>query len=369
MNTSRKKVVYLFGTGATQAEARLVDDRIRLGMSDIKDGILRKIDKKKIKKLDDIKNELANPNADVEQLITVYESSGCSEHKTIAKSLRVLFREEILEQIKILDSSARATNGRFTPRLYSALIDMYEIKGIKEKLTGIMTLNYEDIVERAAQRVKGGVNYALDIIRCNNSYLKVNKRGILILKMHGSFNWQNQFPPCIKDNLKKEEDVLWIPPGVEKHTDSYPYNIIWGKARELLDCDILRIIGCSLSKNEWHLVSMLYATQKLNKQKKEYTIEIISSPKTGKAIREAYPHLKIRAIYEINEIKDFVYKSLYALSKPNGRNIIDDNTITEYLNNKNSFELWLRAKGDDLTNNGFLLKTPNNIFRDFMRGA
>jgi hypothetical protein len=27
----------------------------------------------------------------------------------------------------------------------------------------------------------------------------------------------------LEDNISKEEDVLWIPPGVEKQTDRYPF--------------------------------------------------------------------------------------------------------------------------------------------------
>lgn len=368
MTKNNKRVVYLFGTGATQAEASLIDERVRLRMIDIKDGILRKIEERKIQELEDVKNELAGEYVDVEQLITLYETSTSGQHKKIAQSLRELFREEILEQIGKLDKGNFAVKGRFTPRLYSALIDMHEIEGLGETLCGIMTLNYEDMVERAALSVKGGINYALDFSKAKKSHIKVRKNGILVLKLHGSFNWRNEFPLSVEDNVKREEDVLWIPPGVEKHNEMYPFNIIWGKARELLNCEILRVVGCSLSRNEWHLVSMLYATQKLNRMKKEYAIEIISSPKTGDEIRGQYPHLRIKKIYEIKEIRDFVFTSLYKLSAPAGKTTIDDKTVIEYLDNKNVFETWLRAKGDDLDYRRIPVKTSKNIFSDFMRG-
>ncbi len=373
MTKNNKRVVYLFGTGATQAEASLVDERVRLRMVDIKDGILRNIKEKelkegKIQELEVVKNELANPYADVEQLITLYETSTSGPHKKIAKSLKELFRDEILDQIGKLDKGNFAVKERFTPILCSALIDMHEIKGLGEKLCGIMTLNYEDMVERAALSVKGGINYSLDFLKTTKSHIKVRKRGTLVLKLHGSFNWRSEFPLSVEDNVEREEDVLWIPPGVEKHNEMYPFNIIWGRARELLNCEILRVIGCSLSRNEWHLVSMLYATQKLNRMNKEYTIEIISSPKTGDKIREQSPHLRIKKIYEMEEIRDFVFKSLYKLSAPAGENIITDKTVVEYLDNKNIFETWLRAKGDDLDYRRISVKTSKNIFSDFMRG-
>jgi len=365
---NKKRVVYIFGAGATQAEANLVDERVRLRMVDIKDGIFRKIGERRIQELEDIKNELAGPYVDVEQLITFYESSSSGQHKKVAKSLRELFREEILEQIKRLDSGNFAVEGRFTPKLCSALIDMHKIERLGEIFCGIMTLNYEDMVERAALSVKGGINYSLDFAKTTKSYIRVRKKGAVVLKLHGSFNWRNEFPLSVEDNIEREEDVLWIPPGVEKHNEMYPFNIIWGKARELLNCEILRVIGCSLSRNEWHLVSMLYATQKLNRMKKEYIIEIISSPKTGDEIRGQYPHLRIKRIYEIKEIRDFVFKSLYKLSEPAGETRIDDKTVIEYLENKNFFETWLRAKGDELVYRHIPLETPKNIFSDFMGG-
>jgi len=367
-NNSKERVVYLLGTGATQAEARLVDERIRLGITDIKDGILRKIVERKIRKLKDVKNELTGEYADVEQLITLYESSNSDKHKKVARALRELFREEILDQMERLDRSPFAVRGRFNPRLCSALIDMHDIEGLGETLCGIMTLNYEDMIERAAQSAKIGVNYSLDFSETVKSRIKVRKNGVLILKLHGSFNWRNEFPLSMEDKIRREEDVLWIPPGIEKHNEMYPFNVIWGKARELLNCETLRVIGCSLSRNEWHLVSMLYATQKLNRMKKEYIIEIISPPKTGDDIRGQYPHLRIKRIYEIKEIRDFVFKSLYKLSEPAGEARIDDKTVIEYLENKNIFETWLRAKGDELVYRHIPLETSKNIFSDFMRG-
>lgn len=364
----KKRVVYLLGTGATQAEASLVDERIRLGITDIKDGVLRKIGERKIRKLKDVKNELTGEYADVEQLITLYESSNSDKHKKVARSLRGLFREEILDQIERLDRSSFAVRGRFTPRLCSALIDMHDIEGLGETLCGIMTLNYEDMIERAAQSAKRGVNYSLDFSETVKSRIKVRKNGVLILKLHGSFNWRNEFPLSVEDKIEREEDVLWIPPGVEKHNEMYPFNVIWGKARELLNCETLRIVGCSLSRNEWHLVSMLYGTQKLNRMKKEYDVEIISPPEAGRKIKTEYPHLRIKIIYEIKEVKDFVVRSLYPLSSQISPTVIKDETIIEYLTNKNIFDTWLRAKGEDLMYRGISLDTPKHIFSDYIRG-
>jgi hypothetical protein len=371
MAINKKRVVYLFGAGASQAEASLESDSVSLLMSNIKDGIYKKISNIKTGGVRELINELAGENVDVEQLITLYESSGNKKHKRFSKLLKKYFREEIQEQISKLDKG-----GRFSPNLYSALIDMHEIEDFDEELMGIMTLNYEDLIERAVKRVKGAVNYSFELTK---TPIGTKIDGILVLKLHGSFNWRNEFPISLRDNIKEEEDILWIPPGVEKHREKYPFNIIWGKAQELLDCDILRIVGCSLSQNDWHLVSLLYTTQKLNRNAKEYIIEIINCPLSeGEETREIwgeediskkYPHLRIKQIYELQEIREFVLTSLYKLAPDREQIEIDNKTISNYLAKSNVFDIWLRAKGEDIKSRGIKLTTSSNIFNDYIEEA
>lgn len=364
---TKKKVVYLFGAGASQAEASLIDDTVRLLMDDIREGILSKMMKKNNNRFKQIRDELAAESADVEQLITLFESSGNKAHQEAARFLKSQFRAEIEEQVQKLDG-----RGRFVPKLCAAMIDMYQITGFNEKLMGIITLNYEDIIERAGQHVKGCVNYHLKLGKDCNTSIKYKKSGLVVLKLHGSFNWKNEFPISVHDHLGKENDVIWIPPGVEKHTDDYPFNVIWGKARELLDCDIVRIVGCSLNRNDWHLVSLLYETQKLNKSKKSYTIEIIDYPEAGKEIAKMYPHLRpLKIICELPEIREFVYGDLYKLSTPETKARLSDDTISNYLaRQKNIFDTWLRAKGEEIIKNGLSVDPINNKdFNDYIIGA
>ena len=147
-----KKVVYLFGTGATKAEMRLSGESTGILMRDVTDGILRKIDKNRIKNLAVIKNELTAEYADVEHIITLYESTGMPKHEIVAKNLKKLFKEVIQERTK-----------RLKPKLLSALIDMHEIPQLNEKLEGILTLNYDNVLETAMQEVKGGVYYSIQM--------------------------------------------------------------------------------------------------------------------------------------------------------------------------------------------------------------
>lgn len=76
----KKKIVYLFGTGATHAEIDFAGLSTGILMSNIREGILKKIDKKKIKVLYDVKNELVDDNSDIEHLISLYKKSGNATH-------------------------------------------------------------------------------------------------------------------------------------------------------------------------------------------------------------------------------------------------------------------------------------------------
>jgi len=361
-SVSPLKVVYLLGAGATQAEVSLKDDTIRILMRDIREGILKKIDKHKIKELLEIKNELSKEDTDVEHLITLYESTGINEHDIIAKKLKHLFMQEIQERIKRLGTD-------YIPRLLAALIDMHGIAGLNEELSGTITLNYEDFLEKAIQRVKGGIDYS---IKMNNthSYFKFAYPVTPLLKLHGSFNWRNEFPITLvdEDKIRYLEDVLWIPPGVEKKQERYPFNILWGRAREILDCDILRIIGCSLSRNDWQLISLLYTTQQLTSHKKEYIIELIDYCDVGKRIQKNYSYLSFRIISDIKEVKTFLTKSFSSTYKGEEKLSV---AIEELLNNpkNNIFDLWLRAKGEDLKDHNIPMTTKTKYFENFINGV
>lgn len=355
------KVVYLLGTGATQAEVSLKNDTIRILMEDIREGILKKIDEQKISELFEIKNELSKEGMDVEHLITLYESTGINKHGIIARKLKELFINEIREKIRRLGPN-------FTPTLLTALIDMHEIDGLNEELLGIMTINYEDLVEKALQKVKGGINYSINLSNTHKR-LRIKPSVTPLLKLHGSFNWKNECPITLvdEDNIENTEDMLWIPPGVEKKRERYPFNILWGRAREILDCDILRVIGCSLSRNDWHLVSLLHTTQQLTSHKKSYVIELINYLEIGTEIKEKkYPYLSFRVISDIKEVRNYLIKS-YTL-KDTGEDKISS-AINELLDNQktNIFDIWLRAKGEDLIDRKIEITTPRKYFVNFIK--
>ena len=148
MKIKYKKVVYLFGAGSTQAEVNISDNSIKVLAKHIAEGMLNRIDSDKIKNLYEIKNDLAHPNIDVEQLLTLYESTNNRKFKRISSGLRRIYKEEIENRLSLLGDN-------YVPKILTALIDMHEIEDLPEKLAGIITINYEDFIERAFKEVKG----------------------------------------------------------------------------------------------------------------------------------------------------------------------------------------------------------------------
>jgi hypothetical protein len=355
---NKKKVLYLIGAGATHSEVRLYDNNINLLTKDIADGIKNKIIQKKLKGLTEIVNDLTGENIDIEQLITLYEASGYSKNKSIAKNLRNAFVNEIQERLAKLPKD-------YKPLLLSSLIDLYDVKNFDEELCGFLTLNYDSLIEVALQNVKSAINLFLLIDYKNTNFIN-GLDGIPIIKLHGSFNWKNEFPICLINEGAYRNDILWIPPGVVKRREEYPFSMLWGKAKELLQCDILRVIGCSLNRNDWELVSLLQTTQRFQSKHKRFTIELIDYDDEGQKKKKAYPYLNLKTVLELEGFKKHLLGDVSLTLSEGG-----DTTkaFEDYVNNKNNiniFERWLRWRGEEIKELKRDISTPKNIFKNFI---
>jgi hypothetical protein len=99
------------------------------------------------------------------------------------------------------------------------------------------------------------------------------------------------------------------------------------------NCDILRVIGCSLSQNDWNIISLLF-----NAQYKQYCykktcfkIELIMGPESCDRIIKEYSYLKnVFAIGYLTDGKFADYK--------------DKNKITKGSELENFFKYWLKSK-------------------------
>jgi len=298
-----KKVVYIVGAGATQGEALfkggepfnlLMRDNKKLGGEGIASRVLKKARLKKKLVIDS--------EVDIEKLISLLSTTGDKKDMGMADKLRDLYRKEIVNGLNKVDILNK-------PTLALCLLDMHRnalFDGKVESLSGIISLNHDNLFQIASQEIYNGLNLGFHFRSSDFS----EKKGIpLIIQLHGCFGWLNEHPIKVRklgldDN--NSERLLWIPPTILKESKEYPFNKLMGLAYELLlnKCDVLRIIGCSLSQNDWNLISLIFNTQ--HKQDSEagdcFIIELIISHENGNQVKKDYSYL--HNIIPIGHLRD-----------------------------------------------------------------
>lgn len=290
-----KKIVYIIGAGATQAEVVHAGHQINILMkeNDLGPGISQKVlygaslKKKRIRSLLDIEEE-----TDIEKLITLLTATGTVQNIEYAEILRENYYIEI---IKSINDAGILHN----PELAKALLQMHTNKKFSgiEKLLGIISLNHDNLFQEASQTVHSYINlgfeFTSDDFICGN----ITKAPFLI-QLHGSFSWRRHksiHVVRIKPASRYDRSMTWIPPSILKETKDYPFNKLTGLAYELLaDCDMLRIVGCSLSQNDWNLISLIFNAQnsQYNETKKCFKIELIMDIDNFDAFKKEISYLK-----------------------------------------------------------------------------
>lgn len=285
---TKKKIVYLFGAGATHAELDNLDpsqpEKNRgLLMNDVSRRVIKRARLRK-RYLDDIAMVSApkgSPN--IELLISMIESSKIDDWEFKTQYLKKLVRQDI-ESIL-----TKPRVGRFY--LHKALFELHRLNTVRrhEKLLALISLNYDDILDRAYKKVlEKEANYCFSL----ESNVPLAKN-LPLLKLHGSFNWNAE---TIRG---RRRTIEIIPFGSNKNYLHAPYGFIWSRALEvLIECDKLRVIGCSLSQNDAHLIDLLF---KAHLEKGEaFDMEIIDRQGAGDQIRQHYGFFpKIKALTEI----------------------------------------------------------------------
>ena len=278
-----KKIVYLFGAGATQAE-KMIDFSLKNPGKDMLEeeevtnrGITKKVlmkmnssgesgDKEILNRYGLIEREIEEsvsekfPNTDtptglrqvnIELLISAIESYQNDSSKKHAQQLRKNFREAITENI----------GSELQANLFKRLLDFHKKIEDKETVIGYLTLNYDCLFEKVLEKNNQPIDYGVDF----SNVPIIEKAAPYFLKLHGSFNWAlDEKRSLLKIGPSGEiNEEQWIPPGALKNYSPYPYNVLIGKAHELLSkCDLLRIIGCSLNPTDFGIQSLLFRTQK-----------------------------------------------------------------------------------------------------------
>lgn len=194
------------------------------------------------------------------QTIVSYEVSGkkfedsSTGHKYDASLVRRYLVWYISSYVKhCIDSNSSL------PDHYSTFARNLSRKGLRPS---ILTFNYDMVMEEALVAELGGLNYFLSASMCPPLFLK--KKGIPLLKLHGSLNWtvcqscgsfEIRDRPVAHHYVRRRcqaceqglKEPYIVPPSPDKERYFGPRNQLWRKARELLSrADKIVIIGYSL---------------------------------------------------------------------------------------------------------------------------
>ncbi len=315
-NSKLPKIVYLFGAGATHAEIVNLNPKRSISEIFLKNyGLLiEHISERVIEKAQSNSKYLRNikmvsspeGSLNIELLISLIENNRIPNSERKTNYLKNLVEKDILE--RLTDNRLR----RFY--LHKALLELHLKIEDKEKLLGIISLNYDHVLDDAYKTIYNskGLNYCFSSEKCKDTPL---------LKLHGSFNWKS-----IKIHGRKRT-VQIIPLGINKNYLQLPYSFIWSRALEILtDCDILRIIGCSLNQNDLDLIDLLFKAH--FEKRKSFEIQIIDFQNVGESIKNNYGFFP-----EIVKPKDIEGA------------LIAEELIYDHSRGGNPFKIWLKAKG------------------------
>ena len=296
-DTSKTRVVYLLGAGATHACVDFANASQGLLMSHLGEPLAKAIGdlsrtKLEYVELEDLVNQIIDDSTDYEHIITFLDESPSAVHRRFAGELRAVFHQTLSSRLHQLAQELEPDHFR----LYSVFLDMYRLPTFDERLQGILSLNYDDYLEEAIHDVFGtSADYGIRVRGVGNPAQDAPR----LLKLHGSFSWRDTWPVVWGAD---DTEPLWIPPGIHKTKTRYPFNQLWALARELLECDVLRVIGCRLSSRDWDLISLLFTTVHSHANDHTYTIEVIDHPRHTENLKVEYRYLPIKSIFEIEEM-------------------------------------------------------------------
>lgn len=289
-----KQVVYLWGAGATHSEALVLGTSVNLLMrdDDVRPGvtrrILRRLGPRFISSYDGI-----GQGVDIEKLISLLATSGIQEHTEDAERMRRAYFKELCVS---LDEAGVIAKPSLTTKLLR-LHDDRKFREEVEELTGIITTNHDGLLQVASQEVFRRVNIGFDFVSsaysCDLSHLTPP-----IYQLHGSFTWKwgNPIKVTTLRKTSKYDGSVWIPPTILKESKNYPFNKLMGFAYEILakKCDVLRVVGASLTQNDWNILSLIFNAQRHREVTRGtvFRIELILPHKHGETIQRDCAYLR-----------------------------------------------------------------------------
>lgn len=371
LDEPRRRIVYLLGAGATQGAAQFAGSTAKLVMPGLIGRLLDRTNDVYVEDFADhaglkhLVNDVVGDDTDFEHLLTFLEDTPSRRYQEFAQRLKTVFSTVLRRALEDVQTEL----GEHHSALYAVLLDMHEVADSDECLAGFLTLNYDSFLEHAIEhRLGRAVDYGVQTnVRTKNPSRHDAREPIPVLKLHGSFSWRPTWPLAV---AKEIDAGLWIPPGIRKAKGDYPFNAIWGAARELLDCDVVRIIGCNLGPNDWDLVSLLFTTMHGRESARPYEIQVIGWPQSAARISKTFPYLTVRSLLEIPDIgAQFIAEVLG--SGPTEFADLDETEqerAIEAAGRKiiNPFQHWLRLKGELMHRDLPSINTNLDLFKRFI---
>ena len=331
------RVVYLFGAGASHACVKRIGSPHGILMRDLTPPLQTKLGHLVVNGFSDIPSliDLVNSvdeDTDIEHLITFLDDVPSMRHREFAEEMRKAFETVLREKLDTIRNDA----DKDPIDLYEVLLDLHNIGQFPETLHGLITTNYDEYIEMAIENV---CDCSADFgIRVDPSSQATNRPKLL--KLHGSFGWKNTWPISRGNS---DDATLWIPPGINKAKQAYPFNILWGSAREMLACDVLRVVGCRLGPNDWDLISLLFTMRHAGLGNRP-RIEIIDAPKHANDLKDAFPYLDLHSILDVEPIGSALINELTGKTVKRFQDF-NENEQLEIVSTvgttRNWFDLWL----------------------------
>ncbi|HSS22692.1 MAG TPA: hypothetical protein VLL54_21650 [Pyrinomonadaceae bacterium] len=297
-----QQIVYLLGAGATFAEVKYRNARplVNTLMRNIEtendaslDGVATRV-LKQFRRISPLFDAISvDQDADIEKLISLLDGSGVESHARAAADLRRLYFQDIRKSLlaaKILRQ----------PKLAMGLLQMHDNAAFKanvEAVSAIVTTNHDGLLQVASEKILKAMNLGFpfessDMPRANG------RSTIPILQLHGSLTWRFAVPPKVSrlDSNRQQHDTMWIPPTIQKESKAYPYNKLHALSYEALSerCDVLRVVGSSLTQNDWNILCLLFNAQKHRERVRRtpFKIELIMSQKGGTSVSKSCSFLE-----------------------------------------------------------------------------
>lgn len=306
-------------------------------------------------------NAVSDDNTDFEHIITFLDDSPSPLYRHFAAELRSTFEDVLRERLETIEAELK----RKPVELYAAAFDVHNLPYINQTLGGVLTTNYDLYIELALEKagfIPIDFGFQLGAEQATGA--------VRLLKLHGSFNWKATSPPTLVEEGATDQATLWIPPGIEKAKAAYPFGVLWDLAREVLNCDVLRIVGCRLDGNDWDLISLIFNAIHARTEPGSCRVEIIDSPRQAQKVKRRLPYLGPRSIFELDNIgehivgeamEDGVPRKFLELSEGQQQDLIASEGL-----GPNWFDVWLRHQAEWCFREHGSVETPTGNLTAFL---